>query len=230
MIHRYPYDESLVTALANFIVEAINKKLTTQSRFTIALSGGNTPKSLYSKLACPAWASAIPWEKVHVFWGDERYVPFSDDRNNASMAAKTLLNKVNIPPGNIHPMRTDIGIRESVKDYESLLHSFFSNQVSFDMVLLGLGEDGHTLSLFPGSEVLNNDQSWVSAVEDDEPKRITLMPSLVNLSSNIVFIVTGKNKAEIFNEVTDKQDGKITYPAQLIKPMAGEIHWFVNVG
>lgn len=225
MIHAYPYEEALITALANFIINTINTTLKTKDRFTMVLSGGNTPKALYRKLSSPAWASAIPWEKVHIFWGDERYVLNEDERNNAKMAFDTLLSKVKIPPFNIHRMRTDVPIEESVEKYNNILHSYFNADKTFDLVLLGLGEDGHTLSLFPGSKTLEDKRSWVCAVEDVEPKRITLMPAVVNQASTIVFLVTGKSKAEIFKSVTEPIDGT-KYPAQLIRPVEGSVHWF----
>ena len=227
MIHEYPYETALTTALANFIVRAIQTTLKIQDRFTLVLSGGNTPKMLYHKLASPAWASAIPWEKIHIFWGDERYVPHDDERNNAKMAFDTLLNKVKIPPFNIHRMRTDIPIAESVKEYEKTLHTYFTFHKTFDLVLLGLGEDGHTLSLFPGSKVLDDKRSWVCAVEDVDPKRVTLMPEVVNASSLIVFLVMGKEKSEILRRVTEGYDAA-EYPAQMITPDERSLHWFVT--
>jgi 6-phosphogluconolactonase len=138
-----------------------------------------------------------------------------------------LLNKINIPSEQIHTIWTDVTPEESAKQYENLLHKYFDEkQTTFDLVLLGMGDDGHTLSLFPGNEVLNDTTSWVSTVASKEKgERITLMPSVVNQSSAIAFLVTGEKKAKILQEVLESQENN--YPAQLIQPSNGELYWFV---
>src|SRR5438552_378516 len=165
----YQNIEELSWRVAEWMVDYIHKVLQTQDRFTITLSGGNTPKKLYLLLATNEFKNRIDWQKLHVFWGDERYVPFTDDRNNAKMAFDTLLDHVNVPKSQIHIMRTDIDAEASAIEYEGILRNYFSEAASFelrassnesqttnhkpqtfDLVLLGLGDNAHTLSLFPG--------------------------------------------------------------------------------
>ena len=229
-MHLFIYKDAreTTTALADWIILLIKKTLEVKDRFTIALSGGETPKKLYQIVASDAYREKINWSRLHIFWGDERFVPFSDDSNNAKMAFDNLLSKVNIPSEQVHTIWTDVTPEESAKQYENLLHKYFDDrQTTFDLVLLGMGDDGHTLSLFPGNEVLNDTTSWVSAVTSKEKgERITLMPSVVNKSSAIAFLITGENKAKILQEVLESQQHN--YPAQLIQPSNGELYWFVD--
>ena len=224
----YKNAEETTIALADWIVALIKKTLEAKERFTIALSGGETPKKLYQTLASDTYREKINWNRLHIFWGDERFVPFSDDSNNAKMAFDNLLSKVNIPSEQVHKIWTDVTPEASAKQYENILHKYFDEkQTTFDLVLLGMGDDGHTLSLFPGTEVLNNKSSWVSAVASKEKgERITLMPSVINKSSVIAFLVTGETKAKILQEVLEPQQNK--FPAQLIQPANDELYWFVD--
>ena len=224
-------DETTI-ALADWIVALIKKTLEAKERFTIALSGGDTPKKLYQTLASDAYREkinpiAIGWSRLHIFWGDERLVPFSDDSNNAKMAFDNLLSKVDIPSDQVHKIWTDVSPEESAQQYDNILHKYFDEkQTTFDLVLLGMGDDGHTLSLFPGNEILN-DKIWVSAVASKEKgERITLMPSVVNRASAIAFLITGESKAKILQEVLESQQHN--YPAQLIQPANGQLYWFLD--
>jgi len=220
-------DETAI-ALADWMVALIKKTLEAKDRFTIALSGGDTPKKLYQTLASDAYREKINWSRLHIFWGDERFVPFTDDSNNAKLAFDNLLNKINIPSEQIHTIWTDVTPGESAKQYENVLHQYFDEkQTTFDLVLLGMGDDGHTLSLFPGNEVLKDTTLWVSAVASKEKgERITLMPSVVNKSSAIAFLITGESKAKILQQVLESQENN--YPAQLIQPSNGELYWFAD--
>lgn len=225
----YKNAEETTTALADWMVALIKKTLEAKDRFTIALSGGETPKKLYQTLASDVYREKINWSRLHIFWGDERFVSFSDDSNNVKMAFDNLLSKVNIPAENVHRIWTDVTPAESAKQYENVLHKYFDDkQTTFDLVLLGMGDDGHTLSLFPGNEVLNDTTSWVSAVATKEKgERITLMPSVVNRSSAIAFLITGESKAKMLQQVLEEPQ-QHNYPAQLIKPANGELYWFVD--
>ena len=228
-LHIYKDAEETTTALADWIAALIQKTLEVKDRFTIALSGGETPKKLYQKLASVPYREIINWNRLHIFWGDERIVDFDDERNNAKMAYDTLLSKVAIARGQIHKIWTDISPDESAKHYQNILHNYFDNkQTTFDLVLLGLGDDGHTLSLFPVSENFSDNNSWVKAINSKEKgERITLTPSIVNQSSAIAFLITGDKKAEIFQDIIN--DSQLhNYPAQLIQPINGELHWFVD--
>jgi 6-phosphogluconolactonase len=229
-LHIYKDDEELAIALANWIEVLIRKTLEVKDQFSIALSGGESPKKLYQKLASNPYREKVNWGRLHVFWGDERVVPFNDERSNAKMAYDNLLSQVNIPTQQVHSIWTDIPPEQSAKQYEKILHQYFDDkQTTFDLVLLGLGEDGHTLSLFPGSAAINDEQSWVKAdnAEQKGMKRITLMPTVINRSAAIVFLVTGENKATVLAEIISNPTHE-KYPAQLIQPANGELYWFLD--
>ncbi len=228
-LHIYKDEEELAIALANWIEVLIRKTLEVKDQFSIALSGGETPKKLYQKLASDPYREKIKWGRLHIFWGDERVVPFNDERSNAKMAYDNLLSQVNIPTEQVHSIWTDIPPEQSAKQYEKILHQYFDDkQTTFDLVLLGLGEDGHTLSLFPGSKILQDGSSWVNAVDSKEKgERITLMPAVVNRSSAVAFLVKGKNKAKVLQNILEEKESQ-NYPAQVIQPLNGELHWFVD--
>ena len=228
-IHAYKDADAVCYALAEWITALVDKTLQAKERFTLALSGGETPKKLYGILASPPYAEKIKWERIHIFWGDEREVPFDDKNNNANMAFSALLDKVKIPPANIHRVWTDIDPAMAATQYEKILHQYFDDkQSTFDLVLLGLGEDGHTLSLFPGSGILEDEISWVRSVDSAEKgKRVTLMPQVVNRSASVAFLVTGENKSHIIGEIFNNKE-QVQYPAQLIEPVNRELHWFLD--
>jgi len=243
------YIDELSQQAAEWMVESIHKTLQLQDRFTIALSGGSTPKKLHLLLASDQFKNKIDWQKLHVFWGDERYVPFNDDRNNAKMAFDTLLNHVPVPKSQIHIMRTDIDPGDSAKEYESILKGYFpqaasedlshhsplnthaSKSSTFDLALLGLGDNAHTLSLFPGEAVVHEKNHWVRSVfvKELNMQRITLTAPVVNLSGRIAFLVSGQDKAEAVAHILSDNYNPNLYPAQVIKPVHGELFWFLDV-
>jgi len=231
-LHIYENPESLSIAAAKWISDLIANTLKKQNRFTIALSGGNTPKKLHHLLAASPYKEQIDWSKLHVFWGDERGVPFDDDRNNAKMAYNTLLNFVPVPKSQIHIMRTDISPEQSAVEYEKILHQYFSlnNAFSFDLVLLGMGDDGHTLSLFPGTAIVHEEKAWVSSffLKAQNMYRITLTKTIVNQSANISFLVAGADKAHALEEVLHGNYNPDLYPSQVIQPVNGKLHWFLD--
>jgi 6-phosphogluconolactonase len=234
-LHIYKDNDALSRAAAEWITRYISDTLQNQDRFTWVLSGGNTPKSLYELLGAPPYLEKIQWNKIHIFWGDERAVPFDDPRNNAKMAYDALLNHVPVPSAQIHIMRTDIAPEKSAADYEQILHQYFGNadrpsSTSFDLVLLGMGEDGHTLSLFPGTEVVHESQAWVKAffLKAQDMYRITLTKTIVNSSCTIAFLTTGSNKSKAIKQVLEGPADPDLYPSQEIKPQTGQLHWFVD--
>lgn len=231
-LHIYKNKELVADELALWISDIIQSSLQNQEFFTLALSGGETPQILYKKLATPEFKEKINWKRVHIFWGDERAVPSNDDRNNAKMAYDLLIDHIDIPAAQVHVMRTDIEPVFAAIEYEKILHTYFGNTVkSFDLVLLGIGDDGHTLSIFPGSPLLEGEkQNWVNAVYNEEQQmfRITLTPIIVNRASYIAFMVSEPNKAKILKEVIEGKYMPSTLPAQLIKPENGELHWFLD--
>ncbi len=222
---------SLALQAANWVAAYMEQTLAKQPRFTVALSGGSTPKALHELLAQPPLRNRIDWNRVHVFWGDERFVPFSDEKNNARMACETLLNHVPVPPAQIHAMKTDLPPAESMVEYEQLLHTYFDNQPhTFDLVLLGLGDDGHTLSLFPGTAVVHEQRTWTEAfyLEQQAMYRLTLTAPVVNRAAAVVFLVAGAAKAEAVREVLQGPYQPDKFPAQQIRPITGQTVWFLD--
>lgn len=217
---------------ADWMVNYISEVLDKQDRFTIALSGGNTPKNLYKLLVSAKYKDAIDWSKMHFFWGDERFVPFNDERNNAKMAFGELLNHVPANKKYIHVIETTgLEPEESAMKYEKILHDYFDSQANtFDLVMLGLGNDAHTLSLFPGYEVVTENTKWVSALylEKQEMHRITLTPAVVNRASRVAFLVSGGDKAAALYHVFTSEHEPYLYPAQIIQPFNSELYWFYD--
>jgi 6-phosphogluconolactonase len=217
--------------LAEWISEYIKQVLERQDRFTFVLSGGSTPKILYKLLASSPYLETIPWQKIHFFWGDERVVPYEDDRNNAKMAYDELLSKTSALPENIHIMRTDIDPVASAEEYEKILNNYFAGQpTTFDLVLLGMGDDGHTLSLFPGTEVIDETSKWATAffLDSQDIYRITLTAPIVNKAATVVFLAAGASKASVLKKVLEGERDIHQYPSQIIQPSKGRLHWFVD--
>ena len=231
-LYIYKSKGELANELAQWIINTIQSTLQKQEYFTLALSGGETPQILYKKLATPEFKEKINWKRVHIFWGDERVVPFNDDRNNAKIAYDLLIDHIGIPSTQVHMMRTGIEPVFAAKEYEKILKTYFGNTItSFDLILLGIGNDGHTLSIFPGSPLLEEEeQDWVSAVYNEKQQmyRITLTPAIVNHASQIAFMVTGSDKAKILKEIIEGNYMPLTLPAQLIKSEKGELYWFLD--
>jgi 6-phosphogluconolactonase len=229
-IHVYKDEETLAGKMAAWMAGLIRDTLKGQEFFTLALSGGETPKILFRELAT-RYAKKIPWKRIHIFWGDERVVPFSDARNNAHVAFELLISQVEIPADQVHVIRTDIEPVFAAKEYEKMLKPFFEHTLlSFDLILLGLGDDGHTLSLFPGSALLENTTGWVSEAYHPVQKmyRITLLPSLVNRAAQIAFMVDGNKKATVVSRVIEGKFEPQKYPAQIIRPEKGQLHFFLD--
>jgi len=219
--------ENVAAWISNYILEVLQQ----QERFTLVLSGGSTPKALFALLAKEPYSQMIPWERIHFFWGDERAVPFEDERNNARMAYEVLLDKVPVHPDNIHVMRTDIDPAKSAEEYAAILHKYFGKEnTTFDLVLLGMGDDGHTLSLFPGTKVVHEKKAWTDAffLPAQDMYRITLTAPVVNKAAAVLFMATGAGKAITLKNVLQGTFDAEKYPSQLIRPENGELHWFVD--
>ncbi len=230
--------EELSEHLAHWMVELICKTLSTKERFSIVLTGGSTPKKLYEILASDEYKNKIDWSRANVFIGDERFVPFDDDRNNAKMIRETLLDKVAVNPAHVHFMQTENMSPETAANaYEEILRYYFgqrlkvNGQQAFDLVLLGMGDDAHTLSLFPGkAEAINEQTRWCTYLwlEQQNMHRITLTAPVVNASKYVAFLISGSNKATALSNVLHKKYDPLTYPSQIIKPVTGELHWFTD--
>lgn len=220
------------TEFVNQAKEAVHVKDTC----TVALSGGSTPKSLYTLLADDAaLRAAVPWDKVHFFWGDERHVPPDHPDSNYRMAHETMLSKVPIPPANVHPIKSEYAEASRAADeYERLLGKFFSLAAGqfprFDLLLLGMGPDGHTASLFPGTAALHEQTrlavaNWVAKFNTN---RITLTPPVLNNAARIIFLVGGEEKAETLRMVLQGEKQPERFPAQLVSPTHGTLLWLVD--
>ncbi|MFP5042650.1 6-phosphogluconolactonase [Parasediminibacterium sp. JCM 36343] len=230
-LHISDTKKDLVIEFANWLVVDIAKVLATQTRCTIALSGGSTPIDLFKLLVSADYIGKIDWEKIHIFWGDERDVPFTDDLNNAKHAFAILLNHVPIPQSQIHIMDTSLGAAAAAKQYEEILHAYFDNTPnSFDIVMLGMGDDGHTLSLFPGTVAVMEEHKWAMSfyLEAQEMNRITITAPITNKAAAICFLAAGKGKAATLKAVLEGEYQPMLYPSQKIKPVNGELHWFVD--
>lgn len=224
--------EELSVKLADWLVEYVIEALNKQDRFTLALSGGSTPKKLYQLLASDTYKNKIDWSKLHFFWGDERFVPFDDERNNAKMAFDELLDLVPVNKNHIHVMQT-VGLQpeQSAIDYEKILRHYFDGKTStFDLAILGLGNDAHTLSLFPGYEVVTENKKWVSAfyLKEQQMYRITLTAEVVNRAARVAFLVSGGDKAAALYHVLASEHEPDLYPGQIIQPFNSEIYWFAD--
>jgi 6-phosphogluconolactonase len=221
----------LSVQFAEWLVQYIEKVLKKQDRFTLVLSGGSTPKKLYRLLASETYRNKIDWSRMHFFWGDERYVPFTDERNNAKMAFETLLDHVPVVKEQVHIIRTDIDSEASASEYEKTLHQYFPDKNhTFDLVLLGLGENAHTLSLFPGHFEVDEKSNWVKSIylREENMYRITMTAPVVNAAACVVFLISGHEKMTALYNVFSKEHNPILYPAQIIQPYNDELYWWVD--
>lgn len=230
-LHQFKDLDTISRSLADWLIVDIKKTLNEKKSYSFVLSGGSTPKKLYELLAAIPRRDEIEWGKIHFFIGDERYVPFKDDRHNGKMMYETLLNHVPALKDNIHLMDTSLAPEASAKAYEKMLHNFFDQSpVTFDLVLLGMGDDGHTLSLFPGTEVVHEREKWVAApfVKAQDMYRITLTQPVVSKAKSIVFLAAGEKKAATLKEVLQGDYQPDKYPSQLINTTNNNVHWFVD--
>lgn len=220
--------EALIERSLQLCLSKIKESIARQGRCTIALSGGSTPKPLYEALA----AESLPWDKIYVFWGDERYVPVDSPESNQKMARKLWLDRVDIPEVNIYPMSTDGGdpAADAAK-HEAELQQFFNLSPgefpSLDLILLGMGDDGHTASLFPHTEALKVSDRLVTVGSKDDQPRITFTVPLINQASCVVFIVAGASKQPALDQIFAEEGDDLSYPSRLIKPQ-GELWWLLT--
>jgi 6-phosphogluconolactonase len=223
--------DTLNAAAASLILNIAHKAVDATGRFSIALSGGHTPEQLYELLALSPYNQQMPWTETFFFWGDERCVPLEDKRNNAQMAQLALFNKTEIPLSNIHRIPVNLAPDRAAIAYEKLIKDFFGEEAPrFDLILLGLGDNGHTASLFPGTAVLNEKSRGIRKVyvEEQNEFRITMTAPLINMAYHILFLVTGENKAVILNIILKSPYLPDQYPAQLVKPQSGKLYWFAD--
>ena len=226
--------QELFAAAAEEVVRSANEAVAERGRVTIALAGGSTPKSLYNLLATNA-RTALPWDRMFFFWGDERHVPPTDPDSNYRMADETMLAKIPVAAGNVFRMKSENpGAAGVAEDYEQTLRKFFQlepGQVpTFDLILLGMGPDGHTASLFPGTAALQEKSRLVVAnwVEKMKTYRITLTLPVLNAARCITFLVSGTDKAAALHAVLEEDVPGEQYPAKLVQPREGKMIWLVD--
>ena len=232
-LHIYKTPDKVIEGLANYFIQTVKTAIKEKNECTVVLSGGNSPKKLYELLASTDHGNQIDWDKVYFFFGDERYVPFNDPGNNGNMVKKALFEPLMIPDANIFYINTAVPPEESAKKYSQRILSYFKNNpVRFDLILLGLGDNAHTASLFPHTPVLKEKKALVSAVyiEELSSYRITMTAALINEAHAISFLVYGEAKANAVHDVLEGAKDFETYPAQLIIPEEGVLNWFLDEG
>ena len=205
-------------------------------RFAVALSGGSTPRRTYSLLADPAapFRAAVDWARVHFFWGDERPVPPDDRQSNYRMARETLLSHVPVPADNVHRIEGEKPAEEAARGYESVLREFFrpgpGDFPRLDLIFLGMGEDGHTASLFPGTDALAERTRWVAApwVPKLSTRRITLTFPVLNAASAVFFLVCGADKAPVARGIRQGDPASRELPSARVRPTHGELVWLLD--
>jgi 6-phosphogluconolactonase len=226
-------DDLAQQAAAEF-VRLAELSLRDKGRFAVALSGGSTPRALYSLLATPEFNRQISWPQVHLFWGDERCVPQDHADSNYRMVRAALLAKIEIPPGNVHRMAGEKEPRLAAVEYEDELKNFFQTAPGafprFDLILLGLGEDGHTASLFPESDALQEAKRFVTAnyVAKLNAHRLTLTFPVLNHGAVVLFLVAGASKAPVVEEVLRDDEQAARFPAVQVQPIDGRLIWLVT--
>lgn len=218
----------LISRSLTLVQEKILAAIAQRGICTIALSGGSTPKALYEAIA----KQNLPWEKIHVFWGDERYVPPDHPDSNQRMARQAWLDRVNIPSNNIHPMPTSAGDPAAdVLKHQTEIEEFFSISAGevpiFDIVLLGMGDDGHTASLFPHTEALLVSDRLITVGNKDGQPRLTFTAPLINNAREVIFIVSGANKQTALAQVFAQEADAMNYPSRLIQPQ-GQLWWLLD--
>ena len=223
--------EALNRVAAEIFVNEAQRAVAERGRFSVLLSGGDTPQRTYELLAEMPLREQVPWDCVHVFWGDERCVAVDDPRSNYRMARKALLENVPLPESQIHPIYHAGSPQQAAASYSKTLRSHFDSvPPCFDLVYLGIGDDGHTASLFPGSPALDEQERWTAVTRrpGESIERITLTAPLINQAALIVFMVSGAGKAEVLYNVLDNTSCGQVLPASLIRPEKGVIRWLVD--
>lgn len=226
MISIFNNKEEMTIPAAEIFIAAAQNSIQQRGRFVTALTGGTSPAAIYKLLATKSYKEKIDWNKVFVFWGDERWVPLDNEMSNAKMSSDYLLNHVSIPKANIFPMYSSgVTAEDYVFQYEQFIRNVLGEDGKFDFIFLGMGDDGHTASLFPDQEVLKENTKWVSAyyLKSQNMNRITLTAHLINKAREIVVLTFGESKSQALYEVLHGEYNPQKYPMQLIKPVDGKL-------
>lgn len=223
--------EEWLTKAVNIFIQQAHVNIADHGCFSVALAGGNTPAPLYSALAQPENRNRVEWDKIHLFWGDERHVPVNDPQSNFRLVKEKLLDAVPIPEQNIHRVKAEMDVRLASFAYEEDLRYFFPGDwPRFDLVLLGMGEEGHTASLFPHSAALNEESRWFVANYAPEKKswRLTLTLNAINAARMVVILARGESKADRLNAVFAEAKDPWEMPIQGIDPVDGKMIWLLD--
>lgn len=226
-----PDVDALKTRAVDAIIEIAQDSIQARGHFSMALSGGSTPEPVYRALAAPANRIQLNWSHIHLFWGDERHVPHDHRDSNFRMVKQHLLGVVPIPDENVHRVPAEMEVRMAAFHYEEALRRFFDGEwPRFDLVLLGMGEDGHTASLFPHSAGLNEEQRWFIANYAPKRKewRLTLTKNAINAARNIMLLIVGDAKADVLRDVLTGPEKAEEKPIQLIHPTDGQMVWLLD--
>ncbi len=227
----FPDLEALSRGAADYFVARIKERAEQKSRFAVAISGGSTPKRLYSLLRASPYRDAIPWDQVHFFWADERCVPPDHPESNYKLAFDTFLSLVPAPESNLHRVSGELSPATAALAYEDDLRNFFGDPrfPKFDLIILGVGADGHTASLFPGSPSLRETARLALPVYLERPQqdRVTLTLPVLDQASKLLFLASGRVKAPIVSQILESDNAK-RYPAGLVRPVEGEVIWFID--
>ncbi len=227
----FPGKDALVAGTAEWILSACGEAIAGRGACSIALSGGSTPRALYRLLASDPWRKRFDWSRIELFQVDERAVPIDHPDSNFGMIERELLRSVQIPESHVHRVHTELGAQAAAEEYESQLRkSFVTGIPQFDVLLLGMGEDGHTASLFPGTEALHETSRLVLGymVEKLNAPRITLTFPVINHARKVLFLVSGENKAQILREVLQGDSPELRYPAAMVDPEDGLLYWHLD--
>ena len=233
MVKVFKDSARVLSALADFIVVNAKQAIANNGRFNFALSGGSSPKQLYELLTSDLYRGKIEWKKVFFFFGDERYVPLDHKNSNYLMVENSLFEPLSISRDQIYEVNTALTPQDAARDYEQRLRDHFkSSDCRFDFILLGLGDNSHTASLFPYTPVLHEKEALVKEIFVGEVNmyRITFTAPLINAARVIVFLVYGESKAEAVHHILEDPINIEAYPAQLIQPSNGELLWFIDEG
>jgi len=227
----FPDKKTLIQESSAYIAGIIQQSLKEQNRCTFVLAGGSTPKSLYETFASEKFKEAIEWNKVHLFWGDERCVPPDHHDSNYRMTKEALIDHINIPQENVHRIPAENEPADTAREYEKTIKIFFGNTSqlpAFDIILLGIGEDGHTASLFPGTQALEEKKRWVTEVyvPKIDTYRITFTYPVINNGKNVIFLVSGKTKSDVVRKILNKEELK--YPAAKVIPENGAFVYLLD--
>jgi 6-phosphogluconolactonase len=239
----HPGPASLARAVAERFVDFADRSVAARGRFLVALAGGSTPREAYGLLASDEMVSWVDWSRVHLFWGDERCVPPEHPDSNYRMARQTLLDRVPLPGENVHRIRGELLPERAADEYERELRALAAEQarpdtsggdevLRVDLVLLGMGEDGHTASLFPGTAAMEERSRWVVAQRGPAAGawRVTLTPVVINAAANIAIVVSGSGKAERLRQALTTPPQPQILPVQAVQPTNGRLVWMVDAG